>query len=294
MTCPFLRETTVHGCRSAGIRKLIPQLRMGVPDSRCQSEAHRNCPLYQTGAEAEPAAVCPLLERSLVQYCGAAPVTKFVPYSEAVLLRCGNGSYRYCDLYLELTQASRAAAGEEGWEAPEDLQYTNNHWWIDLPDEGPWHAGIDAFLARMLGPVERISFLVTPRPGVVLTVAGHDFTAALPEAMPVSQCNLHLRSRLDRLTTKPYTQGWLFEGTVTPEQKRRLRSRLLPAADARKRMEADAQRMNEALSRRQTEALADGGLFEEGILGRLPREEAHSQFEEFCSPLAGRERDKES
>lgn len=294
MTCPFLRETTVHGCRSARVRMLIPQLGMGAPDSRCQSEAHRNCPLLQIEAETEPAAVCPWLERTLMQFCGAAPVTKFVPYSEAVVLRCGNGSYRYCDLYLELTQASRAAEGEDGWDAPEDLQYTNNHWWIDLPEEGLWHAGIDAFLARMLGPVERLSFLASPRPGVVLTVGGHDFTAALPEAMPVSQCNLHLRSRLDRLSTKPYTQGWLLEGAATPEQKTRLRARLLTAAAARQRMVADAWRLNETLSSRQTEALADGGLFEEGILGKLPSEEAHSLFEEFCSPLAGRERDKES
>jgi hypothetical protein len=31
-----------------------------------------------------------------MQYCGAAPASRFVPYSESVLSRCANG-FRYCE-----------------------------------------------------------------------------------------------------------------------------------------------------------------------------------------------------
>ena len=95
-----------------------------------------------------------------MQYCGAAPVTKFVPYSESLLSRCGNDGFRYCELYLGMAhpgqwrRRSRTASRCPDW-----LRYSANHMWLDVTEDGICHAGIDAFLSRALGPIDRISYV---------------------------------------------------------------------------------------------------------------------------------------
>src|SRR5450631_156774 len=102
MTCPFLKEAHVRYCRSSTVRKLIP-LAAGRSDEKCSSGSHASCPVYQSQPEGLTASgPCPYLRESLMQYCGAASVAKFVPYSESLLSRCGNDGYRYCELYLAM------------------------------------------------------------------------------------------------------------------------------------------------------------------------------------------------
>ena len=55
---------------------------------------------------------CPFLHESLVQYCGAASLTKYIPYSEAVLSHCGTESHRYCELFLAFAHPGAAAPAE--------------------------------------------------------------------------------------------------------------------------------------------------------------------------------------
>src|SRR5271157_4911217 len=100
MACPFLREVQVKYCRTAAVRKLIPLAQGAAAEGRCASADHTQCKAYQMEPEV-PASdgPCPYLTESLMQYCGAAPVTKFVPYSESSLSRCGRQNFRYCELY---------------------------------------------------------------------------------------------------------------------------------------------------------------------------------------------------
>ena len=53
-----------------------------------------------------------------MQYCGAAPVAKFVPYSESLLSRCGNDSFRYCELYLAMAHPKMEAEEVDGTPCP--------------------------------------------------------------------------------------------------------------------------------------------------------------------------------
>lgn len=292
MQCPFIRETRVRSCRSAGIRKLIPELSGRVPSDRCASSAWRECAWCTESALHQVAPVCPLWEESLVQYCSAAPVTKFVPYSEPLLSRCGSDAYRYCELYLDVMRAARQASSPaHSLNAPEDLLFTRNHWWLDAAGDGPCHLGIDAFLARLLGPVERVGF-ATPhgvaRPTVVLTVRGVDFSATFPEIIPIEAPNLHLRTDPSRLTNEPYSLGWIYEGLIDAGQRRRLRESLLDSEAAVRRMDDDARLVNQAIQTRLSPGLAaDGGLFAPGLLAEVDREEALVLFNDFCPPLAG-------
>ncbi|MBI4892320.1 MAG: hypothetical protein HY821_16975, partial [Acidobacteria bacterium] len=183
MQCPFIRDTRALSCRAAGIRKLIPGLALASA-GRCNSPAWADCP-YSSAAPDPTAAACPFMEESLVQFCSAAPVTRFIPYSEPLLSRCGSDAYRYCDLYLDVVSASRPALNHSGaLHAPHDLLFTPNHWWLDASGDGPCHLGIDAFLARLLGPIDHITF-ATPhgiaRPTAIFTVRGTDFTSSFSE-----------------------------------------------------------------------------------------------------------------
>jgi len=73
-----------------------------------------------------------------------------------------------------------------------------------------------------------------------------------------------------------------------------LKAFLMPASEARRLMEEDARKVNEMLQSLHPAgaalAMADGGLFEEGLLGLLEPEEALRLFSEMGSAAAGQRR----
>jgi glycine cleavage system H lipoate-binding protein len=225
-----------------------------------------------------------------MQYCEASPRQKLVPYSESMLSRCGSGAYRYCDLYLDLVQSAQEAdEPDEPMPAPSGLRYTTNHFWMDWPADGPWHIGIDAFLARMIGPVDRILF-VTPRglarPAVALTAHEAELHLVFPEALTITGCNLYLRSTPERLTRDPYAHGWLFEGTAGKEPRERVIERMMNAQEARGHIENEARSVRHWVETLHG-AACDGGLFDRGLLRELSREDALQLFYRHCSPAVG-------
>jgi len=295
MTCPFLKETLVRYCQSS-VRKLIPSLQSGHAGEICSSPGHAACPVFQARPEAsEAAGICPYLRESLMQYCGAAPVAKFVPYSESLLSRCGNDSHRYCELYLALSHPETAGRATEvdAIPMPEGLLYSANHMWLDLTEDGICHAGIDAFLSRTLGKIDRISYVWTKgrrHPTAVLSAAGCDLEVVFPNEILLTGCNLYLRADPSRLVAEPYTAGWLFEGEPLPETQQNL----LEGAEARKWMEREERRMNEFVQQqivdRAGPLAADGGLFAAGVARHLDRERVLALFHEFFSPYASEKR----
>ena len=209
---------------------------------------------------------CPCLRESLMQYCGAAPVAKFVPYSESLLSRCGSDSHRYCELYLSMAHPEAPPAGADAISTPEWLNYTANHLWLDVTEDGVCHAGIDAFLSRTLGKVDRIGYVWTKglhRPTAVLTVDGCDLQIVFPNEMMLVNCNLYLRADPSRLTTEPYAGGWLFEGEPLPETARNL----VAGPQAREWIEREERRMSEFVHQ-QTVPRADGGRWRHVRKGR--------------------------
>ena len=291
MTCPFLKEAQVKYCLASPVRKLIPIAAAGRAEEKCSSEAHATCPVYRTQPcdQAAPGP-CPFLGESLMQYCGAAPVAKMVPYSESVISRCGNSRYHYCELYLAM--ANPGAPADEMDEVPfhEGLQYSANHMWLDVGENGICHAGMDAFLSRALGPAERVSFVWQNgqhRPTAVVTINGVDHDIVFPNSFLMTGCNLYLRSNPAPLTSSPYTGGWLFEGLATAETT----EHLLQGAAARNWMEEEQRRMTEFLQNLRdpnAQYAADGGVFVHGLAGYLERGQMLALFHEFFSPLRGK------
>ncbi len=293
MTCPFLREAQVKYCRTSSIRKLIPLAQAGRAEERCTSETYAECLVFQQQPDAHDLAAfgtCPFLHESLMQYCGAASVTKLVPYSEALLSRCGNQSHRYCELYLQMAHPLPPAETVDGVQMPAELAYTANHMWVDAGEDGVCHAGIDAFLGRALGEVERISFVWQKghhRPTAVVTAAGVDLEITLPFPLLLTNCNLYLRANPARLTSEPYTGGWLFEGVPEPGAL----DTLTRGEQAQHWMDGEVKRINEFLQQLPEAygpTAADGGMFSAGLARYIEREQMLALFHEFFSPYASR------
>lgn len=169
MHCPFLKEAHVKFCQVSAFRKMIVQTPGHADDEKCSSPAYSSCPAYKRRAPDGPLqSQCFFLQEPLVQYCSAAAVTKFIPYSESPLSRCLSDSHRYCDVYLSMANPGDPAAaavpsgrtvacqGElreewvEGVRVPCWLWYSRNHMWLDLSVDGDYHVGIDGFLANSL------------------------------------------------------------------------------------------------------------------------------------------------
>jgi glycine cleavage system H lipoate-binding protein len=170
-----------------------------------------------------------------------------------------------------------------GW-----LQYSANHMWLDVTDDGTCHAGIDGFLSRVLGKVDRISYVRLSgrqRPSAVLTIGGTDLEVVFPNPFLVTKCNLYLRADPTPLTADPYTAGWLFEGVPDPGTT----NDLYRGPAAREWMEEEERRMNQSLQEHaemQACRSCDGGLFAEGVARKLDRDQMLSLFHEFFSPYA--------
>jgi glycine cleavage system H lipoate-binding protein len=219
-----------------------------------------------------------------MQYCGAAPVAKMIPYSESLISRCGNDSFRYCDLYLNMLHPGRERSDADVIPMPDGLRYSANHMWLDIGEDGVCHAGIDAFLMRVLGRVDRVSYVWqrgVRHPAASLNAAGIDLEVTFPNPLMLTACNLYLRADPARLAADPYSAGWLFEGRLVPEST----ANLIAGEAAHRWMDREQHRMNEFLQEG-TCLAADGGLFVPGVAGLIEREQLLALFHEFFSPMA--------
>lgn len=313
MRCPFLREAHVQSCQASPIRKQI--VRTGsATDERCATAAWHECSVVRELSEEHPSASsCPFRTESLAQYCSAAPVTKLIPWSDQAFSRCGSEAHRYCDLYLALarTPAPTAAPGEapprsddaDGIPVPQWLWFAPGHTWLSVASDGVCHIGVDAFLARTLGGIDRVQFVTTKgleRPAAVLTVRDVDVTVSFPNPVFITAVNGALRADPARLARDPYGLGWLFEGIVrdrsaVPNGTPRITDGLLRGEAATAWMRRETLRLR-ALAEDAAERIsgvrlaADGGLPEPALVRTLPHAEALRLSHLLLSPPPDEER----
>ena len=290
MKCPCLRETHVQRCSAAGFRKMILEA-LVAGSEKCTSPDYKTCPVYErNGVPDAPFATCPFLEKPAVQYCAASATPRYVPWSEHSFSRCGGSGHRYCELYLSMAGAGRPEPADliEEMAFPRRLWYTHNHMWLDRADDGHWHAGIDALLARALGKVERIVFISTSGEqcptAVVTTANGMELPLLFPFRLRLTGCNLHLRADPVRLTESPYSFGWLFEGEGAPAVET-----LYSGERDRRWFSDELHRMNRFAHEHvgATGAPADGGSIAPGAIADLGREAGWQLYSDFFSPCAG-------
>jgi glycine cleavage system H lipoate-binding protein len=276
MRCPFLQETQVQYCADAFFGKLIPLASGAESDQKCNSPDFLHCPTAKSKTAAGgDLASCPFLQVALVQYCDAASIRKFVPYTDSLTCRCVSETFRYCPLYLNV---SRPAAGRP------NLFYSANHLWLEMDENGLCHIGIDDFLARLLGEVERIHFLQTNgtvRPCAVVTARGVDLHLAFPNRILLMGVNSYLRARPERVSSDPYRQGWMFEGR-SPSS-RQVKAGLRTGGTAVSWLEEEIQALAQAVRDRiQQGGVLDG--LEISSLDALTRKDFLQVALQFCAP----------
>lgn len=184
----------------------------------------------------------------------------------------------------------------EGIAVPRRVAYSANHMWLDTDDDGLYHVGLDAFLAGAIGNVERINFASTHgvnRPAATLTIKGVDVQVVFPNPMFLIRANTNLRACPERLTSDPYSAGWLFEGRDPRESPDEflpdVSDGLIRDEEARQWMEEEVHRLStfvhEQYSRREG-MMMDGGSFSSGVALQLNRDELLQLFNDFFSPYA--------
>ena len=196
---------------------MIIRLAEQPENERCSSPDYVNCAAAKQHLEDRPSIDhCPFLHESLVQYCTAAAVTKFIPYTESVLSQCGTDSDKYCELFLGLSQpidentdkiqsckdGNCAVRTVDDIKIPSNLFFSPNHMWMEIGNDGVCHVGIDAFLAKVLGTVDQITFGTTKgfhHPTISLTVRGVDLQFVFPIQMNITRANTYLRTNPDKI-----------------------------------------------------------------------------------------------
>lgn len=161
-----------------------------------------------------------------------------------------------------------------------------------IDDEGICHVGIDSFLAKVIGSVDKLTFSVLSgkhQPEVIITVKGVDFPMVFPNQMNITATNSHLRADPNRIATDPYTFGWLFEGveTKSPEEAG-ITHGLIHGKGARTWMQNETKKLSEFVHERfigrsedGKHILADGGTFGIDLTKNLNKEELLILYNEF-------------
>jgi len=101
MRCPFLKDAVVRYCSVSGFKKMIAQVPGHEGEEKCSGASYADCSVArQHGIAIATEPRCPFLQESQAQYCSAAAVTKFIPYSGVSISRCGGEDHRVCELYV--------------------------------------------------------------------------------------------------------------------------------------------------------------------------------------------------
>ena len=317
MRCPFLREAQVKFCCASEFKKMIVRSQGEEADERCSSPDYTSCPAAKQRHEDAPSqARCPFLQESLVQYCSAASTIKYVPYSDPNLTKCGTSSHHYCELYLTMSNPGLANTHEPALETDrpdsdnsvwlvDGIQttgwhyYSSNHMWADIDGDGKCHIGLDAFITKVLGTIEKLTFAITNgehHPGVVVTSNGIDFPMVFPNRIGITSTNSHLRAEPSRIVADPYTFGWLYEGAEIPTPQggngaASMRTSLIHGLSSRKWMEDESKRLSlfvhelhGSVKDDTWKGVADGGNFDGDLIKYLSKAEALLLYSEFFSP----------
>lgn len=315
MKCPFLSDVSVKYCEVSAFRKMLVSASTDAGTERCSLPSWSECPAAAAHQKDLPASdLCPFLHLSQAEFCSAASVTRYIPATNDLLSRCNSDGHFYCELFLSHADPcgdrrprpadapARTGAGErtplvDGIPVPVHLSYAANHMWADVAKDGFCHVGIDGFAAKVLGEVEKVTFLTSrtaDRPIAVLTVNGVDLQMVFPNPMHLWSANVYLRTAPAKVTSDPYGAGWLFEGFEPGGTNggEKVREGLISGEHALAWMRAQSDHLTQFVHQRIANGtaegertMADGGAAViDGVAGHLDHEGLINLANEFFAP----------
>lgn len=162
----------------------------------------------------------------------------------------------------------------QGVKIPQGIYLHRGHAWVGLASGGQVRIGLDAFGARLLGPMDRIDLPLMGKPlqrdKAGIRMSRGNLTAGLlaPVSGVVTAFNPKVSRHPETLPADPYGNGWLL--MVQPTRLRDDLRTLQMGTGATAFIETEIDRLYRALEDRLGPLAADGGNLSDDILGQLP------------------------
>ena len=162
-----------------------------------------------------------------------------------------------------------------GVKVPQGVYLHQGHAWVGMASGGQVRIGMDAFAARLLGPMEQIDLPLMGKPlqrdRVDIRLNRGDLNAGLlsPVSGVVTAFNPKVNSHPDTPSTDPYGNGWLL--MVQPTNLRGDLRNLQMGEEATAFMESEVNQLYQELETELGPMATDGGNLSDDILGNLPR-----------------------
>jgi len=147
-----------------------------------------------------------------------------------------------------------------------------NHTWVSRKRDGSAVVGLDEFLGRLVGTVEKIILpgagakMVSPAVGITLRDGNRQISLALPVQGKIVEVNHAVLKNPGLATTDPYGRGWLVR--IDPRSKESIAMKFVDTERASEWLKGQVALAKEFLSARMPEPalMQDGGLPVHGLL----------------------------
>ena len=161
-----------------------------------------------------------------------------------------------------------------GIKIPQGIYIHRGHTWVGMAADGQVRVGLDAFAAKLLGPMDRIDLPLMGKPlqrnQVVIRMNRGDLETGLlaPVSGVVTAFNPKVISNPGTLPADPYGNGWLL--MVQPDRLREELPTLQMGTEATAFIETEIERLYQTVETHLGPLAADGGNLADDILGQLP------------------------
>ncbi len=162
----------------------------------------------------------------------------------------------------------------QGIKIPQGIYLHRGHTWVGMASGGQVRIGLDAFAARLLGPMDRIDLPLMGKPlqrdQVGIRMNRGDLKTGLlaPVSGVVTAFNPKISSDPAVLPADPYGNGWLL--MVQPDRLREELPTLQMGTEATAFIETEIEHLYQAVETHLGPLAADGGNLADDILGQLP------------------------
>ena len=162
----------------------------------------------------------------------------------------------------------------DGVKAPQGYYLHPGHVWAKVEEGSSVRIGLDDFVLRVLGPLDRIDMPLIGKqvqqdhPGIVLHRRGHRATARIPVSGVVTAINSRLFEHGSLANREPYADGWVMQ--VHADNLRSDLKTLMIRNETREFLSGEIDRLYAVIEETAGPLAADGGQLGSDIYGNLP------------------------
>ncbi|MBN1847172.1 MAG: glycine cleavage system protein H [Deltaproteobacteria bacterium] len=162
----------------------------------------------------------------------------------------------------------------KGFQIPQGYYFHRGHTWVRMEEGNLVKVGLDDFVLRLLGPLDRIK---TPLMGkevkqgraeIYISRGNHQVRMLSPVSGVVTAINTKLRDAGRLANQHPYTKGWVM--AVQADRLRQDLKHLMIKQETASFIEQQVEKLHQIIEDSVGPLSADGGYFGDDIFGSLP------------------------